>query len=124
MVNGWWAATGLAGVVHPVEQREVHHPQVAVGALAHRPAAELEPERPSTRQARRYSSATTRTRSPTAAPVVGHQAGPLLVGQELGRAASRAPVPPPSPAATLNQARPLAPSCLGPVGQARRAATG
>ena len=34
----------VARVVHAVEHREVHHPQVAVRALADRPAAELHPQ--------------------------------------------------------------------------------
>ena len=74
----------VAGVVHAVEQREVDHPQVLVGALGDRAAPELDPE--GAEHAAGQPVLVGHHQDQVAGAGAGgrHQARPLLVGQELG----------------------------------------
>ena len=106
----------VAVLVHTVEQREVDHPQVPVRALGHRAPAELEAQRPEHVAGQAVLVGHGQHQVTHTGAGGGHQAGLLLVGQELGH--RRVDVGPAALALDhLEPRQALGAERLGPVGE-------
>ncbi len=75
---------GLAGVVEALEQRELHHPGESEGALVHRGPAEVQAQLAEDVPHRGALVGHHQHQVARLGAECAHQAGPLVVGKELG----------------------------------------